>query len=67
MSTSATPIEQRLGYFGPFMAAWGKATPETRERVYSDALAYWRGDLSASAEVSDVSAALGIPVPPASP
>lgn len=67
MSADAGSPAQRFGYFGRFMVAWGKADESTREEVYADALAYWRGELSDTAEVADVSAALGIPGPTSLP
>lgn len=53
-----------LGYFGPFMQAWGKASEQVRAQVYALTQEYERGKLSADAEVRDVSTALGIAIPP---
>lgn len=63
MTLTAAEREANLGYFGPFMAAWGEASPTTRADVYMDALAYWRGDLTPQQEIDAVGAALGVPAP----
>jgi hypothetical protein len=55
--------QQHLGYFGPFMQAWGKATQEVRKEVYDVTLAYRRGTVTADEEVRQVSLDLGIPIP----
>lgn len=62
-STPAPP-DPGLGYFGPFMKAWGQASAALRAEVYALTQEYERGQLSADAEVRDVSQALGLAIPP---
>lgn len=60
----STPVN-RLGYFGPFMLAWGKAAPAVRAQVYAETIDYRAGLIDARTEVVEVSQTLGIPFPPA--
>ncbi len=39
------PLERQLGYFGPFMAAYGRASAETRREVDA-AVGLWLAGLS---------------------
>lgn len=63
MATNAGQTVQHLGYFGPFMKAWGEADETTRAEVYATTLDYRAGTITADEEVREVSADLGIPVP----
>jgi len=63
MATNAGQTVQHLGYFGPFMRAWGEADQATRDEVYATTVEYRTGAITADEEVREVSADLGIPVP----
>ena len=63
MTSNSGQTQTNLGYFGPFMAAWGKADEQTRAAVYDLTLAYRSGTLTADQEVRQVSTDLGVPIP----
>lgn len=56
-------VQDRLGYFGPFMQAWKAASPETHATLYSEALQYEAQLIDPQTYVADVSRTLGIPSP----
>jgi len=56
-------VETNLGFFGPFMQAWGRADDRTHAELYIDALAYLGGSETPQEFEGQVSQLLGIPVP----
>lgn len=56
--------EANLGYFGPFMSAWGKADTPTRSTFYNDTQAYRYGRESAYDLYVQAQQLLGLPLPP---
>jgi hypothetical protein len=55
------PLEHQRGYFGPFMAAYGRASAATRARV-AELVGLWHaGLLDGPHLIVRVSAELGIP------
>lgn len=63
MAIAGSPRQANLGFFGPFMRAWGAASPEARISLYLDALAYEGGREPASELLQQTSELLGIPIP----
>ncbi len=55
------PLERQLGYFGPFMAAYGRASAETRQEVAAVAGLWLAGLLPGPRMIVRVSRLLGIP------
>lgn len=55
------PLEHQRGYFGPFMAAYGRADPFTRAKVAEWVGLWLAGLLDGPRLIVRVSAALGIP------
>lgn len=60
---NSVQLQQRLGYFGPFMQAWGVAPAQTHDAVYAESLLYQAHLVAPDVFVADVSHALGIPTP----
>lgn len=58
------PRTANLGYFGPFMHAYGQADDATRAALYADTEAYRYGREPAPTLYGQVSQLLGVPTPP---
>ncbi len=61
-ATALSPLERQRGYFGPFMAAYGRASAETRREVESTTRLWLAGLLSGPRMLVRVSRLLGLPV-----
>lgn len=59
------PRQANLGYFGPFMRAYGGAAPQARVELYMDTQAYRFGRESAAELYGQVTQLLGLQTPPA--
>lgn len=59
----ALPKQANLGYFGPFMAAYGRADYPTRAELYRDTQAYSGGIETAQTLYLQVSQLLGVAAP----
>lgn len=55
--------QANLGWFLPFMQAFGGATVDTRAELYAETLQYEAKALPAAEYVADVADALDLPVP----
>ena len=59
----ATPKQANLGFFGPFMKAYGRADYPTRATLYMDTQAYSYGRETAVQLYAQVTQLLGVSVP----
>lgn len=57
------PRQANLGFFGPFMQAYGRADYPTRAELYRDTSAYQYGVEISDTLYRQVYALLGVPVP----
>lgn len=56
------PRQANLGFFGPFMQAYGRADQPTRAELYRDTQAYTYGRETDAELYAQVSALLGVQV-----
>lgn len=57
---ATTDRQANLGFFGPFMKAWGAASPPARGELYMDTQAYTFGRESAATLYGQVGDLLGV-------
>lgn len=60
---TAAELERRLGFFGPFMDAWGRAGPDQRAALLDSCRRFEAGQIPGVELEGDVSRILGIGVP----
>lgn len=65
MTTTPDQLRRNLGYFGPFMQAYGRADVPTRAELYRDTLAYSGGRETDVQLYGQVATLLGVQTPPA--
>lgn len=64
MATNTATLQRNLGYFGPFMRAYGAADQPTRAELYRDTAGYQAGNETATLLYRQVTELLGVQTPP---
>lgn len=64
MTTASEQLRRNLGYFGPFMQAYGRADYPTRAELYRDTRAYSGGVETTAQLYAQVTTLLGVQTPP---